>query len=380
MNNYSFALDRSCVLIHSAHYSKNWNKDKQDEYNAKYYQEHKDKWGVSGGYSESDKEVKYTGQIGDYGADDLDKLQKEHGELGDDHWLGDGGDVSLTTTKDGTKVLMNGDSIVASGKDLDGVDTKVLSKYLTDIYAQAGDHAAEKGLKTGTKEHAAFWKEFDAKVNDQLKGFIAKQKQAQHDDFGDFSDMSAYLSHHGILGMSWGKKNGPPYPLSPSVSASVKRSAGKGGLFSHKKKAATNHVEAAKPQQEQHQETPEEHKAKREAAVRSGDPNQIRKYRDELSNDELQKAITRVGLNRQLNAIDAPKSAFDKVDSAMNKVNKVVGWVGTGIKVWNTAATVHNSLSDGKKWKKIDGGSDKKKDDGKGPTPQSDDSDKKKKK
>lgn len=371
MNNYSFALDTPCVLIHSAHYSKNWNKDKQDEYNAKYYQEHKDKWGVDGGYSESDKEVKYTGQIGDYGADDLDKLQKEHGELGDDHWLGDGGDVSLNTTKDGTKVLMNGDSIVASGKDLDGVDTKVLSRYLTDIYAQAGDHAAEKGLKTGTKEHAEFWKEFNAKVNDQLKGLIAKQKQAQHDDFGDFSDMSAYLAHHGILGMSWGKRNGPPYPLSPSVSASVKRgSSSKGGLFNHKKKATESHVEAAKPQQEQHQETPEEHKAKREAAVRSGDPKQIRKYRDELSNDELQKAITRVGLNRQLNAIDTPPSAFDKVDRAMKTVDKVTSWVGTGIKAWNTAATIHNSLSSGDKWKKIDGGGDKKKDDGKGATPQ----------
>ena len=23
-----------------------------------------------------------------------------------------------------------------------------------------------------------------------------------------------YLSHHGILGQKWGKKNGPPYPLS----------------------------------------------------------------------------------------------------------------------------------------------------------------------
>ena len=22
-----------------------------------------------------------------------------------------------------------------------------------------------------------------------------------------------YLSHHGILGQKWGKKNGPPYPL-----------------------------------------------------------------------------------------------------------------------------------------------------------------------
>ena len=217
MNNYSFALDSPCFLVHSAHYSKNWDKKKQDEYNAKYYQEHKDKWGVDGGYSETDKEIKYTGQIGDYAADDLKKLEKDHGELGDDNWLGEGGDVSLSTTKDGTKVLLNGDSIVASGKDLDGVDMKVLSKYLTDIYAQAGDHAAEKGFKTGTKEHAAFWKEFNAKVNDQLKGLIAKQKQAKHDDFTDFLGMSSYLSHHGILGQKWGITLGPPYPLTGSA-------------------------------------------------------------------------------------------------------------------------------------------------------------------
>ena len=165
------------ALVHSAHYSKNWDKSKQDEYNKKYYKEHKDKWGVTGGYSENDKEVKYTGQIGDYGLNDINKIQNEHGEFGEDNWLGEGGDVALNTTKDGTKVLLNGDSIVASGKDLDGINTKILSKYLTDIYAQAGDHASEKGIKAGTKEHATFWKEFDSKVNEQLKGLIAKQKQ-----------------------------------------------------------------------------------------------------------------------------------------------------------------------------------------------------------
>lgn len=29
---------------------------------------------------------------------------------------------------------------------------------------------------------------------------------------------SEFLEHHGIIGMHWGKRNGPPYPLSPDIS------------------------------------------------------------------------------------------------------------------------------------------------------------------
>ena len=37
---------------------------------------------------------------------------------------------------------------------------------------------------------------------------------------------SNYLAHHGILGMSWGKKNGPPYPLGASDHSAAERKAG----------------------------------------------------------------------------------------------------------------------------------------------------------
>lgn len=46
MNQYTFNLDQN-YLQHDkfgAHYSKNWDKKKQDEYNAWYYKTHKDKW------------------------------------------------------------------------------------------------------------------------------------------------------------------------------------------------------------------------------------------------------------------------------------------------------------------------------------------------
>ena len=46
MNQYTFNLETN-YLQHDkfgAHYSKNWDKKKQDEYNTWYYKTHKDKW------------------------------------------------------------------------------------------------------------------------------------------------------------------------------------------------------------------------------------------------------------------------------------------------------------------------------------------------
>lgn len=42
-----------------------------------------------------------------------------------------------------------------------------------------------------------------------------------------YNDYRAYeLSHHGILGQKWGKRNGPPYPLDNSDHSSSDRKAG----------------------------------------------------------------------------------------------------------------------------------------------------------
>ena len=42
-----------------------------------------------------------------------------------------------------------------------------------------------------------------------------------------------YIAHHGILGMSWGVRNGPPYPLGSDVSTGHRLK--KGGSVTKKK-------------------------------------------------------------------------------------------------------------------------------------------------
>lgn len=67
MNEYSWNLDQDYISHGTAHYSKNWNQQRQDEYNKWYYQTHKEK------FAERDKYRQQGKNYSDY----ADKLQKD---------------------------------------------------------------------------------------------------------------------------------------------------------------------------------------------------------------------------------------------------------------------------------------------------------------
>lgn len=96
--------------------------------------------------------------------------------------------------------------------------------------------------------------------------------------------MSEYIKHHGILGMRWGKRNGPPYPLSSSIASKVSSNA--------RRKARRTNVNT-------------------------------------LSNDEIRKTNERIRLEKEFNSLR--QSEGEKWVRSMGKT--VVTGIATGVAI-----------------------------------------------
>lgn len=171
-NNYSWCLD---TISHgTAHYSKNWDKADQDEYNAKYYQEHKEKWGVKGDRSSGSK-------YSEYNANDPDFAESNYSDSN----LIDGTDFYAFTGANGNTVILDEDSKYELGAgqtvdkgmarrlrafgDIVEQRRKNVSKYLDDIYSQAESHLKEKGIDPESAVGKEFYRKFNDLVAQQAK-------------------------------------------------------------------------------------------------------------------------------------------------------------------------------------------------------------------
>lgn len=100
-----------------------------------------------------------------------------------------------------------------------------------------------------------------------------------------------YLSHHGILGMKWGKQNGPPYPLDASDhSASEKKAGWRKSLRSKEDSSNKTRYEQVKEEYDSI-----ENKSERIRKLNESSDN-IRNLADELYKD-YEKAFNSVELS-----------------------------------------------------------------------------------
>lgn len=106
-----------------------------------------------------------------------------------------------------------------------------------------------------------------------------------------------YLVHHGILGMKWGKRNGPPYPLKESDKSAEEK----------------KHYNVS--------------------------AHEVRKNMDNMTDAELQKAINRINMQNQVKNLD-PNIIEKGRRKVMDDMKKIIAISATSVAAYGAVKKI----------------------------------------
>lgn len=146
------------------------------------------------------------------------------------------------------------------------------------------------------------------------------------------------LYHHGVEGMSWGDRNGPPYPLG-GIDKKVARAEYKAKKEKERRlKKLQKAAKKARKVKKKNDKREADILKKKQKLVKKGDVDAIRKNAELFTNEELQYVIERDAQKRALGSKDE-RTADEKFELAMKRMAQIGDIAANAGKVLSAAKT-----------------------------------------
>lgn len=214
-----FGINGSYFMHSTPEYNAS-HKKQNSEYNKKYYQAHKEKWGV-------DKDSDSSSDLNDKDEKSKDSKKSSKKILPKLN----GGSKAISKSSKSKKASSNKES---SSKKKETEEEKAEREKKEQEEAER--KAAEERQKNAEyAEKLKQQQEALAKIAENQNGVKKKKPNVRksnnavkHSCIYISVNKESYLKHHGITNQRWGVKHGPPYPLAREVAKAVKKGAFEG--------------------------------------------------------------------------------------------------------------------------------------------------------
>ena len=130
------------------------------------------------------------------------------------------------------------------------------------------------------------------------------------------------LEHHGVKDMSWGERNGPPYPLRGIDKKSARAQYRKEKERKKRLKKLQKAAKKARKLKQKEERTQEQIRKKKQQLVKKGDLAEIRKNINLFTNEELEYIVNRDEQKRQLKS-NKERDTDEKMELFMKRFTQV---------------------------------------------------------